>query len=130
MKRGKPLKRTPFRRKRPTTDELKEKRRKARKRQRELWVRDFGPHAAYVKSHPCACCGTMRDLESHHEPPRRDGGTMKDQTPLCARCHQHGPNARHKVGRRRFEAMYKVDLVALAARLWAASPHNPERMAA
>lgn len=129
MKRSKPLVRGPWKRKPVDPEKLKEKKRKARKRQRELWERDFGPHAAYVRSHPCACCGTSRDIESHHEPDRRHGGSMKDQTPLCSRCHREAPNARHKIGRRRFETIYKLDLVALAAHLWASSPHNPDRQA-
>lgn len=127
MKRSKPLARTAWKRKPLDPEKLKQKKRAARIRQRELWERDFGPHAGFVRSHPCACCGTGRDIESHHEPDRRHGGSMKDQTPLCRRCHREAPNARHKMGRAAFERMYKLDLRALAARLWAESPFNPDR---
>lgn len=130
MKRATPLKRSPLRRKPRDPDQVKAQRSRARRRQRELWERDFGPHSDYVRQHPCTACGSWREIESHHEPDRRHGGSMKDQAPLCRDCHREGPRARHRIGRKRFEAERKVDMAAAAARIWGKSPHNPERMAA
>jgi hypothetical protein len=136
LKQGKPLARggalktnKPLRAKVPTPEEQKAKQKRQRKRQRELRERDFGPHADFVRSHPCIVCKRTVGVQSHHEPPRGKGGrrdAVKDQTPLCPEHHQDGPNARHKIGEAQFEALYGVDLCAVAADLWARSPYNPE----
>lgn len=125
MKRSKPIARRPWKRKPPDPDKVKTQRQKVGRRRRELWERDFGPHSNYVRQHPCSVCGSGQNIESHHEPDRRHGGSMKDQAPLCRDCHREGILARHRIGRRRFEAEHGVDMAAAAARLWDESPHNP-----
>lgn len=37
--------------------------------------------------------------------------------PLCPECHQNGPNAVHKIGHAKFNALYGVDLLAEAEKL-------------
>ena len=133
LKRSGPPKRTgalPKGRKPLTRDSSAEKRTAARKRQqkreRERWERHFGPHADYVRSFLCAACGSGV-VSSHHEPPRSKKGNppmVERQTPLCADCHTDGREARHKIGREKFEALHGIDLRALAAHLWSTSPYN------
>lgn len=106
-------------------------RKRQQKRARELSDRDFGPHADYVRSFPCVACGTTAVARvSHHELPRSHKGgvpAVERQIPMCPGCHTDGKQARHKIGREKFEALHGVDLRALAAHLWSTSPFNPER---
>jgi hypothetical protein len=138
--RSGPLKRTgvlPKGRKPLTRDCSAEKRTATRKRQqkraREMRDRDFGPHADYVRSFPCAACGTTAvERVSHHELPRSHKGgvpVVERQIPMCPDCHTDGSQARHKIGRPAFEALHGIDLRAIAADLWRTSPFNPANLA-
>lgn len=125
-KRGKPLTRDVSAEKQTAT------RKRQQKRAREMRGRDFGPHAGFVRSFPCAACGTSSvDRSSHHEPPRSKKGDppmVERQTPLCGECHtDDSRRARHKVGRDTFERQHGINLREIAAALWQASPFNPSR---
>lgn len=132
LKRGEPLTRTsplPKRRKPLSRAASAEKRTAKRKRQqkraRERWERDFGMHSVFVKSFGCEVCKTIRNAESHHDPSRGRGGDKKKQVCLCAEHHREGPDARHRIGKKRFEAKFGIDLEARADFLWSISPFNP-----
>jgi hypothetical protein len=65
-------------------------------------------------------------IEAHHVREGDHGQGMGQKpddssaVPLCSAAHQLG----HTKGWKTFEAMYRVDLSALAEKLWAQSPHR------
>lgn len=124
LSRRAPLKRSAFRPKKPDAEKIKAAKRRRRQRARDLWERDFGPHADFVRERGCEVPGCPNPAQSHHEPPRANGCTMKDQCGLCLEHHTEGRYARHKIGLKRFDAYWSTDLIAAAARNWAASPYG------
>lgn len=90
----------------------------------------FGPHAEWVREKGCEVRNCFAAPQIHHEPPRKMGGskepTAHRATGLCAHHHTDGPQARHKIRLAKFDATHGTDLLAAAARNWAASPFNPD----
>lgn len=72
----------------------------------------FGAQADLCRTMPCLACWAP-GCEPHHEPPRSCGGRDSACVPLCPDHHRQ----RHAIGRAAFEAHYKIDLRAEAARL-------------
>lgn len=85
-------------------------------------------HLKWVRGHQCVCadcpeaiCGGK--IEAMHVRIGTDGGTaMKPgdnwTIPGCSWHHAH----QHRIGERSFEAVYKIDMKAIAAKLWEISP--------
>lgn len=127
------MKRTPIRRKTPlqatkpakgthtapkhgkARKTLKAKPRKASERERIYGPRGFQD---WLHRLPCIVCGHRGDIHAHHY--RSDGMGRKAGwdtiVPLCVACHR----LVHDIGRRRFEALKRVDLEAQAKRVQAA----------
>lgn len=77
-------------------------------------------YRAWIRSFPCAICGTMRNIEAAHT--GHDGATSQKSSdysavPLCGDCHRSGPQAYHRIGRRQFERVHRIDLQKLTERL-------------
>lgn len=67
----------------------------------------------------CLACGRY-GVHVHHvhsDGFQRIGKDHMRVVPLCPECHQHGPNAVHKIGHAKFNALYDIDLLAEAERL-------------
>ena len=109
LARGSELRRTPLRRFNP--DRMK-------RRQHER----FGPHAAFVCSHPCAVLGCLGEVEPHHTVCGAAGMAWH----LVPLCREHHDEWHHHLGRRAFDGMYGTDLARLAAELWELSPFKSE----
>ena len=62
----------------------------------------------FLTKHGCWMNGS--NPESHHEPPLSRGGSDERIVPLCFWHHDE----RHRLGKRDFERLYRVDLEALA----------------
>lgn len=98
-------------------------RRLPRKPRREMVVRSPS-HLRWVRSHTCSvkdCDGLP--IEAAHVRKGLAGGTgMKpgddSVISLCAECHRY----QHQIGENAFERVNCMDLVALAAEFWQASP--------
>ena len=80
-------------------------------------------YRAFVRSFPCAACGSTRNVEAAHT--GCDGGmSMKSSAysciPLCPDCHRVGCFAYHRVGRAAFLLQWGIDLTELVERLNAA----------
>lgn len=92
--------------------------RAARKRER-----NFGPHAAWIKTLPCLVTGRY-GVDPAHIEARGMGGCGGDKTklvPLCRADH------RRQEGRTEaYEAETGLDLYAASAILWAFGPHGAE----
>ena len=73
----------------------------------------------WVRSLPCAVCGSLRNIESAHTGPRGLSQKAPDTSaiPLCARHHRTGNDAYHKLGPRRFSEVHGLDIPAIVARL-------------
>ena len=73
---------------------------------------------ARVRALPCSVCGTRLEVEAHHIRDRQVGAGQRagdDETiPLCASHHRTGPDAFHRLGRRRWEARFGTQREHLA----------------
>lgn len=82
-------------------------------------------HLDWVRTLPCAACGqSWAPCDPAHVRRGTDGGTgLKPSdnwvVPLCHPCHLE----QHRVGEASFARHHRLDLKALAERVWAASPH-------
>lgn len=120
-----PKQRNPLRRE-PSAEQKAKTEKRRRKSNRERWGRDFGPHGAFVRSFPCEACGVHGRSEAHHDPPLSKGGDRRNLVPLCGEHHRTGPDARHRIGKEKFNELFGVDLEARAAFFWSISPHNDD----
>jgi hypothetical protein len=96
--------------------------RKPPARERRGPARD-ADYRAFVRSFPCAACGSTRSVEAAHT--GSDGGmSMKASDysciPLCPDCHRAGRFAYHRVGREAFLHHWRIDLRELVELLNAA----------
>jgi hypothetical protein len=92
-----------------------------RARRARLHERNFGDHAAWVRSHGCLVC--KGPAEAAHVIPRKMGGCGGDKTVLVPLCSDHH---REQEGKK---VCFDLDLLVVAADLWATSPHNPANAA-
>lgn len=83
-------------------------------------------HLAFVRQHEC-CVSDVHicegPIEAAHVRVGTDGGIGQKPSdcysiPLCSKAHR----AQHQTGERSFEAVYHIDMKAVAARLWEISP--------
>ena len=83
------------------------------------WVRGHECIAHFRVSFQCPCWGRM---EAHHVRTRGAGGGDEQVVPLCQGHHAQldSPGWSSK----QFEAFYKVDMRAIAEKLWEISPHG------
>ena len=96
--------------------------RKPPQRERRGPPRD-AQYRAFVRSFPCAACGSMLNVEAAHT--GADGGmSMKSSDysciPLCSECHWAGYSAYHRIGLAAFVQHWQMDLPDFVARLKAA----------
>jgi len=92
-------------------------------------IRSAG-HLQWIRGHCCAACGTAGDMlrgkiEAAHVRTGTDGGMgLKPgdnwTIPLCAHHHRD----QHQIGEAEFETIFGIDMKAIAAALWAKSPHR------
>lgn len=95
------------------------------RRERRTARRDRGParspeYRAFVRSLPCACCGTTGHVEAAHT--GSDGGMAQKASdysciPLCPHCHRTARNAYHLLGRAEFEHRHGLNIRDLVRRL-------------
>lgn len=82
-----------------------------------------GPHADYVRRHPCRICGHV-PVQAHHVKSRGAGGKAENNLiPLCPVHHE-----RVHRGRKTFEREHKIDQAKVAAGFWEDSPANPKNV--
>lgn len=86
--------------------------------------RRFPGHRAWVRGHHCCACGTGAGIQCAHVRDGTDGGTgMKPSDwwtiSLCADCHRQ----QHEIGEKAFEAIWGINMKALAAEFARKSPH-------
>src|SRR5207247_1205917 len=76
-------------------------------------------YLTFIRSLPCAVCGTCRHIEAAHTGPRGLGQKSSDLSaiPLCAPEHRTGPKSYHKLGPHKFVTIHGLDIPALVARL-------------
>ena len=69
----------------------------------------------FIRRFPCIGCGSTRYIEAMHTGLRGLGqkAADKDALPGCPKCHRTGPNALHKIGPVKFQALYKIDFQVL-----------------
>lgn len=94
-----------------------------RKRKAKLYALQFGDHADWIRTLGCLVCGRTPS-EPAHVKTRGSGGTAKDIVPLCgdrpwSPVDPQGHHSEQEGNNKRFEALYRIDLKAEAARLWA-----------
>jgi len=72
-------------------------------------------HRAWIRTLPCAVCGRTRGVECAHTGDRGLGQKSSDKRaiPLCRAHHAEY----HRIGRRRFEQTYGLDIEALILKL-------------
>jgi hypothetical protein len=124
VKRSKPLRRSPWRKKPRDPEKEARSKAKAAKRARERHREDFGPHADWVRDRGCEVPGCPHPAEVHHDPYRSKGGTAKDTVGLCAGHHRTLPMARHNTSLAKFDAQWGTELRAAATRNWRESPYG------
>lgn len=74
----------------------------------------------WIRSLPCAICGSRRQIEFAHQKERGLSQKSSDVNgiPLCAHCHRTGRFAQHQVGTEHFWQFHKhIDLDALIEQL-------------
>ena len=76
-------------------------------------------YLAFIRSLPCAVCGTRRHIEAAHTGTRGLGQKSSDLSaiPLCAHDHRHSNSSYHRLGPQRFAEKWGIDTGALVARL-------------
>lgn len=85
-------------------------------------------HLKWIRGHECAVCGPHGSnfkIEAAHVRNGTDGSLAVKPSdnwaiPLCALHHR----IQHDMGEPRFEAMYEIDMKAIAQALWKRSPHR------
>lgn len=82
-------------------------------------------HRAWVRGHACSACGTQTAIECAHVRTGTDGGTGIKPSDrwtisLCKDCHAR----QHTMGEATFQQAYGIDMKALAAAFFRASPHR------
>ena len=112
---------------------------KRKKRQRSGIRDEDGPlqcpsHRRWVRGFECSIAGKLEQLgdgyakhhecegriEAHHVTTKGAGGGDDECVPLCSKAHKQG----HDIGWDTFTKKYRVDLKAIAERLWRTSPHG------
>lgn len=113
-------------------------------RKTAAFLRAYGEvHHHFVRGHPCVVLADAEPakrtrcrgpVEAAHAVGRGMGGARGDKRDLFPACRRHHneqdgrePCPNGGVGREAFVESYGVDPIEVAARLWAASPENPER---
>ena len=76
-------------------------------------------YLAWIRTQPCAVCGSTRNIEAAHVGPHGLGQKASDRStiPLCARHHRTGNDSVHSLGPRKFEAVHSLGLAELVRRL-------------
>jgi len=76
-------------------------------------------YLAFVRSQPCAVCGSQRNIEAAHTGARGLGQKSSDFSaiPLCAVDHRTGSDSYHRLGPKRFTVKHALDIPALVAGL-------------
>jgi hypothetical protein len=76
-------------------------------------------YRAWIRSLPCATCGTSIGVEACHTGPHALGQKASDYSciPLCGDCHRMAPDAYHRVGRAAFEQRFHLQVHQLVERL-------------
>lgn len=83
-------------------------------------------HLGCVASLPCLACGAW-PVEVHHvhsDGMKRITRSDKLTVPLCPGHHRTGPDAVHTISHAGFTALFGIDLLAEAQRIWRESPAN------
>jgi hypothetical protein len=75
-------------------------------------------YLAFIRTLPCAVCGTRRNIEAAHTGPRGLGQKAPDTSaiPLCVKHHRTGSDSYHKLGRR-FAQYHRLDIQAIVRKL-------------
>ena len=102
--------------------ETKHARRAPRRRAARRGPERDWKYRAFVRSLPCAACGSTYRVEAAHT--GTDGGMRQKASdyscvPLCHECHQAAPNSYHRIdgGREGFELANGLNFVDLVERL-------------
>jgi hypothetical protein len=82
-------------------------------------------HRKWVRGHACCGCGSMTAIEAAHVRVGTDGGAGIKPSDrwvisLCKDCH----SLQHQMGEPAFEKRHGIDMKALAAAFFKASPHR------
>jgi len=82
-------------------------------------------HRKWVRGHACSACGSMTAIECAHVREGTDGGmglkpSDRWTVSLCRDCHSE----QHRMGEGPFERKHTINLKALAAEFFKASPHR------
>lgn len=70
----------------------------------------------FIKQFPCCACGQKpRWIEAAHVGPHGLGQKASDKNalPLCPKCHRTGPNALHRIGPVKFQALHGISFAEL-----------------
>jgi hypothetical protein len=69
-------------------------------------------YLAFVRSHPCAVCGSWRGVEAAHTGPRGLSTRASDRSAinLCRRHHQRGNDSLHTLGPVQFEQVHHISI--------------------
>lgn len=69
----------------------------------------------FIRRFPCIGCGATRFVEAMHVGPHGLGqkASDRDTLPGCAKCHRTGPEALHKIGPAKFQALHKISFMDL-----------------
>lgn len=73
----------------------------------------------FIRQHPCAVCGTLRNVECAHTGPHGLGVKSGDDTgiPLCFWDHQGSNESLHALGPERFQKLHGLKIGALVKEL-------------
>jgi hypothetical protein len=90
-------------------------------------IRSAG-HLKWIRGHECAVCGGFPlgyPIEAAHVRTGTDGGMGVKPgdnwtLPLCSHHHRN----QHLIGEAEFEAIFGIDMKAIAGALWQKSPHR------
>jgi len=76
-------------------------------------------YRVWVRSLPCAVCGTRRGIEAAHTGSHGLGQKASDKSciPLCCRDHKTGPQSLHNLGPVEFERVHALSIGELRERL-------------
>ncbi len=88
-------------------------------------------HRTWVRGHACCACGATAAIECAHVREGTDGGmglkpSDRWTVSLCKDCHTE----QHRIGEGPFERRHGINLKAMAAEFFAASPHRFKLMEA
>ena len=74
----------------------------------------------FIRSMPCAVCGTQRGVEAAHTGPHALGRKASDFSaiPLCGPCHRTGRVSYHRLGPAEFELVTGLHCAVFAGLLW------------